>query len=255
MVLPREQEIYLIIIIGIIVVLVLVISLFMLYLFSNRYAMNQKIELQKEMIQAMVFAQDNERKRIASDLHDEIGSKLNIIFMYLQQLNKNENTNNETSNSIIEVTKIVNSAIENTRKLSHDLLPPIIEEFGIVEALNELCSSLNKLDSLEISFSSKSNQKFISDKKNHLNLFRIAQELIKNSITHGKASKINMHLYFLSPNLNFAYKDNGIGFKTNNISKGLGLKNIESRVQVMNGSWTFTSRPNKGFEAIIQIKQ
>lgn len=216
-----------------------------------------EIKYQKEMLNAAILTQEKERKRIARDLHDDISSKINIISLNSHFLNEKDLSEKEIKQITSNIIDVSAKVLESTRRISHDLLPPIFEEFGIHVAIEELCSNYSNANSLEMEYQNSHKQAIFDeiDKKNHLHLFRILQELINNSIKHGKATKIKIKLDKKEENRRVIYKDNGIGFDSTceTLKKGLGMKNIESRVEFLNGEFKIDSAVNQGVQVVLNF--
>ncbi|WP_452226117.1 sensor histidine kinase [Lacinutrix cladophorae] len=195
------------------------------------------------------MSQEEERKRISRDLHDDISSKLIAVSLNLHLL-KSEKTKESSKADIIENTSIINNkAIESSRKIAHHLYPPVLEKFGLVQALKELVLDFNKTKVVSIRFNSEI--KFENETSNfHLQIFRIIQELINNSIKHGQATIIEMKFRQHNSVNQFFYIDNGVGFDSSKIEKyrGLGFSNIENRIQNINGTYNMFSEVNEGFQ-------
>jgi signal transduction histidine kinase len=235
------------------VLLAIVVILFFYY---SRKKILQKIEEnrdldlqhQRNLVNAVLTTQEDERVRIAQDLHDDISSKLNIISLnshLLQNQNLSETEKIDISNTIIKYTQ---NAIESSRRIAHDLYPPVLQNFGLRAGIEELCAEVSATKAVKIVHNSEVNFESIPIDK-HLHLFRIIQELINNSIRHGKAKNITINCLFKNQKINFKYSDDGIGFDLLNLqlAKGLGLKNIESRVNYLQGNLRLKSQENKGF--------
>lgn len=208
---------------------------------------NLEIQHQKEMIEAMITTQENERERIARDLHDEISSKLNVVSLNSHLLK----TPNLSSNEIAEITEniadLTSKVLESSRRIAHDLFPPVFEKFGLEAGIEELIEE------------TKSTGKFVIDFKNtiefnqlsseiQLSIFRILQELLNNTLKYANASEVQISFHYLNGNRQFVYQDNGIGFDRSNHTKGMGLINIESRIGVMQGEFSMETNENQGFK-------
>jgi signal transduction histidine kinase len=211
-----------------------------------------EIKYQKRMLDATIIIQEEERKRIARDLHDDISSKLNIISLnshLLTAQNLSEEEINQITTNIIDVTGRV---LDSTRRIAHDLLPPILEEFGLHSAIEELCSAFTNGDQIAISYSNPEGQKTFNtvEVEKHLHIYRILQELINNSIKHGNATIIRINFESKPEHKLCTYTDNGKGFNSEDLNsrKGLGLKNIESRVAFLNGGFKMKSAIDKGVQ-------
>ena len=216
----------------------------------------KKAELshQKEITQSVIMTQEQERKRIARDLHDDISSKLNVINLNANILKDGDfslNENGNCNNAILDLTYI---AIESARKIAHNLLPPILEKFGLIAAIEELADDFNNSKLIQIDYNINAENKILKP-QNELHLFRIVQELINNSVSHGNASNCKLTISCEDSLLFMDYTDNGIGFDTNDLitKKGLGLKNIDSRVSLLNGNYKIKSNVGEGFNIAIEI--
>ena len=235
--------------------------LIVFFYFSRKKILQNELEkkdlelsYQKEILHAVIITQEAERGRIAQDLHDDISSNLNIISLNSHLLitkNLTESDLNEISKNIIHTTT---KAIENARRIAHDLLPTVLEKFGLESGVKELCYEINQSKQVTLILENKAD--FESIKKEYqLHIYRILQELIHNSIRHGKAKQISISFEGSSPSLICNYSDNGFGFdrlKTEN-KKGLGMKNIESRIGFINGTINYESAIAKGTTVIFKF--
>lgn len=212
---------------------------------------NKNLEIlhQKELIRSIIITQEVERKRIAQDLHDDISSKLNIVSLNTHLLKTPNLSDEELLNITNNITDLTKKALENSRRIAHDLLPPVLEKFGLHAGVEELVVEFNSSKAIKVNY--KNDLVFdIVDIDSHLHVFRILQELLNNSVRHGKASEASIH-FKLDKNINTCmYTDNGIGFDVNSkeSKKGLGLKNIESRINFLNGSFAINSSINNGIQ-------
>jgi len=197
---------------------------------------------------------NNERKRIAKELHDDISSKLNVIHLNSNLLLDGGLSVKEYSEVVKSNINITNRTLQSARKIAHDLLPPILDKFGLQSAIEELADDYNTSKKVVVSYQLKYQKDYLNKTK-ELHLFRILQELINNSIRHGKAKNINLVLETSNSKLYLNYSDDGVGFDTkkSQLKKGLGLKNIESRVELLNGILKISSENKSGATFIIHI--
>lgn len=206
---------------------------------------NMELEFQRQIHIKTLEVQENERKRIAQDLHDDISSKLIALSLNLHLLQSEKATDLEKKNSLNKIEAINSSTIESSRKIAHNLFPPILEKFGLNDAIEELVSDYNKSKQIEINYKYTVDLSNI-DKEKQLHIFRIIQELLNNSIKHGHASVVDVIFSTKNSTIHCEYSDNGVGlnpstFETN---KGLGFINIESRIKSINGNYFIDfSRP------------
>lgn len=199
---------------------------------------NQK---ELEVIQAMVDGEELERKRIARELHDGIGSKLSALKIILSRLETNDNRYAE---NLDHINKLLGSSIKELRQISYNLVPESLLKLGLEKALCDLCHLLHS-DSIKIEFQSFGIMPEIPI-ANQINIYRIVQELINNALKHAECDEI---LVSCSQNENTFYiavEDNGIGFDFEKIKtqSGLGLKNIKNRIEILNGIFNLESSPN-----------
>jgi signal transduction histidine kinase len=248
-------------IIGVLLLLLMSIAFLSFFFFSRKKIIQKElekksaeIEHQKNLIQATILTQENERKRIAQDLHDEISSKLNVIHLNANLLLDGELSSDEYTSVNKSILDITTRTLETSRKIAHDLLPPILEKFGLKSAIEELADDYNSSKKVSISYELNYPKNYLN-KTFELHVFRIIQELINNSIKHGNAKNINLVVTKNNTSLGLVYTDNGVGFDTDRaqFQKGLGMKNIESRIELLKGELTIKSKTNKGVTAKITI--
>ena len=208
---------------------------------------NLEINHQKELLRSVILTQEAERKRIAQDLHDDISSKLNVVSLNTHLLKTPNLSEEELSEITNNITDLTQKALENSRRIAHDLLPPVLEKFGLHAGIEELVVEFNSSKVVNVIY--KNDLTFdIADIDKHLHVFRILQELLNNSVRHGKATEISIAFKSIDNQNTCIYSDNGIGFdsKSDASQKGLGMKNIESRINFLNGTFSLNSSLNNG---------
>jgi len=208
---------------------------------------NLEISHQKELLRSVILTQEAERKRIAQDLHDDISSKLNVVSLNTHLLKTPNLSDDELLDITNNITDLTQKALENSRRIAHDLLPPVLEKFGLHAGIEELVVEFNSSKVVNVIY--KNDLKFdIADIDKHLHVFRILQELLNNSVRHGKATEISIAFKSIDNQNTCIYSDNGIGFnyKSEDSKKGLGMKNIESRINFLNGTFSIDSSVNNG---------
>lgn len=253
---PEKEIVAIILYISLFFIIVAVALIIFFYLSRKKIIQKEleKIDLmvkyQKEQLHAIIFTQEEERKRIAQDLHDDISSKLNIVSLnthLLSTSNLSEAEKNEITENIIALTA---KALENSRKIAHNLLPPVLEKFGLNAGIEELCAEFETSKSIKIHYNNAIDFD-VNDIDRQLHVFRILQELMNNSLRHGKATEIWISFEIENGISTCFYKDNGIGFDTQNFEnhKGLGMKNIDSRISFLNGTMQINSELGQGIVA------
>ena len=214
-----------------------------------------QIEYRENLLHTTILTQEEERKRIAKDLHDDLGSKLNVLRLNLNLLKKHSNQSELFLKEMNVVKSILDQTINTTRKISHELLPPTLQDFGLPTALEELCNAFHSSGVVGVELTTEELRERLPEINTELQVFRVVQELINNSLRHGGAQNIFVHLTQGEENLQLSYRDDGSGFDVSQLEekKGLGLKNIDSRLHMIGGQITYESSPGNGLRALIQL--
>jgi signal transduction histidine kinase len=217
-------------------------------------------DMQRNLLQNAIEVQENERRRLAKDLHDEVGAILSALKMANNQLFKLESTNSAIQNIATNNRELIDESITLVRNISKDLVPQTLENFGMVHAIEEFFHKLEKHTGIKFDFKYENfndDKRFLSSIE--LSLFRIIQELSNNAIKHSLATIIKLYVGLHDNKLYFSFTDNGIGFdleqKLNDKNNGLGLRNIESRLSVIDTEYKVTTETNKGTKFEIWINE
>lgn len=214
----------------------------------NRYRLRQKLKLsetlnqqQKQSIKAVIEAQEEERKRIGSELHDSVGQKLGALKLHLQG-----NTPPEALNELL------NNTISETRSISHRLMPVTLSNFGLNTALKELLQTTLPVAGVQYDYFNKDeNRRFTETVE--ISVYRVCQELISNLIKHSKAKLFHLQIYVQNNQLMIIAEDDGIGLK-NPKENGMGILNMQARIQQLNGIIRFEkAHEEKGLLTTIKI--
>jgi two-component system sensor histidine kinase UhpB len=212
---------------------------------------NQQIKQQKVITETIIRTQEKERNELGRELHDNINQILATVKMYLGMVKAKENISVDLVSQSYEY---VNEAMEEIRKLSHSLVTPSLGDFGLKEALEGLMENANLINDLHVQllFDEKYNEKGIDDNK-ELMIYRIVQEQMNNITKYAKANKAVITLKTDDENLVLSVEDDGVGFDVMQKSKGIGLKNISSRVEFYSGNMNVISSPGNGCKLEIII--
>lgn len=197
-------------------------------------------------IKAIIQGQDQERKRLASDLHDSLGQELGAIKFFIGSLSIMEKDSLEYSECIKEIDRMVNDTITSVREITFDLMPFVLENNTLDKAIEQLCKQTSSMQTLDVHFTSNHTNIVRNDKKEEAILYRIVQEFINNSIKHAKAKLIRIQLTHSTNSLEFQMEDNGIGFEINAVQKNNGLRNITQRLEVLEAEYEWKSKNNIG---------
>lgn len=247
--------------IGILIMIALALVVVVYAGYAQRRILSQRMAAQmtelrhqEALVQHNLITQEEERKRIASNLHDDIGSKLGVLHLTFHRLRRITAHDEQYAAMCAEMDGLIANTLDTARRISHELLPPTLEDFGLLEALEELCESIRKTGALEVQLEYNMERVQIGDATVELNLFRIVQELTSNTLKYAQASLIHIRLWQESGGRRLTYRDDGQGFDPATIkSKGLGMKNLESRAKIIGAIWRIQTAPGEGFEAYIDF--
>jgi len=189
---------------------------------------------QQRLIQAELLAIEKERARIAKDLHDTVGTDFTAIKMQVNQLLHKHNEPKAE-----ELEEQFKHTLQEIKNIIYGLTPPGLERYGLLAALSTYVEKMKGNMPVQIHMDTFGNE--IQDPELSITIFRIIQELISNTLKHAQATRIRIHINSFDDSLNIVYEDNGKGFTWEYIKRGLGLYNIESRVQLLRGTLKFES--------------
>ncbi|HYH56568.1 MAG TPA: sensor histidine kinase [Anseongella sp.] len=205
---------------------------------------------QQELLKSSIQAEEMERRRFSRDLHDEAGALLAGIKLKLNLLEKEPGNPERIKQLSLEAREMVDNTIRSVRHISHNLLPPSLETFGLFACLENFFRDLNS--DIEAAFSYEGGRARLPQ-DTEVAMYRIVSELCNNTIKHAQAGRIMLHIKVDAGLLEAVYRDNGRGFNEGQPRQGLGMKNIESRVSMLNGRLALSSGAGKGMQAEIQI--
>lgn len=244
-------------------IILLAIILFVTY--YQRKQIQQKIaiqelknEMQRQMLESALEVQEVERVRIAKDLHDEVGAMLSVTKMSFNQLLRKLDSAEDLAKMGKQTRELLEQSIGQVRRISKELVPSTLEEFGLILSIDEFIQKVHLASTTSFTFSHEGiaeKQRF--DKKIELTIYRLIQELVNNALKHAEAQEITLKLTIKDNKIVFIFTDNGKGFDftaiRNNPKSGLGLRNMESRLSVINGAINVQSSIGKGTTTTIEI--
>ncbi|MGB3183789.1 MAG: sensor histidine kinase [Cyclobacteriaceae bacterium] len=208
----------------------------------------------KEM-SAILRGQETERKRIAQDLHDRLGSMLAMIKIHFKTVEDNlESIKEENKQQYRKANTLLDEACEEVRKISHDMSSGVLQKFGLISALNNLKDSVNGTGQLKINLLAFGMEDERLDYRKEINIYRIIQELLSNTLKHAKAREMTIQLLRNEQNLNLLVEDDGIGFDPGRHDpEGMGLNNVSTRVKSLKGKMEIDSGKGSGTTVSIDI--
>ncbi|MEO1253866.1 MAG: sensor histidine kinase [Bacteroidota bacterium] len=238
------------------VVFVIVIGVLLLNQQFQKNLIRQKLEQeelqnkhQKELLESNIEVQEAERKRIAKDLHDQLGATLSIAKMHLSRLEQMYPSVDTKGISLSNVKEIIDSSITSVRQISHDLMPNQLETFGLIRALESMIDQINESDQLAIDFQVQHASTKLPWEK-ELALYRIFMELIQNTLKHSSGKKVEIKYKEKVGGINVSYQDDGEGLPEHT-NHGLGLKSMEARIKSVGGNIAFVK--GEGFRANLTL--
>ncbi len=220
---------------------------------SENVKLEKKLEEERtrkslEIAEAVITAQEKERQEIGLELHDNINQILAGSMMYLGLLKKELKTDSELFR---DIEKLITGAIQEVRKLSHNLIPPSLKDLELGEAIDHIITIAKKTGVFDIKKDFYDfNESSISDKLK-LTLYRIIQEQFNNIFKHARAKNIEIKLYQENDQLILRVKDDGVGFNPKTTKHGVGLINIKTRASLFNGVMEINASPGAGSEIIV----
>ena len=231
------------------------IGLWGLRRFNNlkQLTLNQEIKDTQQQgqlaaINAQLDGEEQERKRVASVLHDGISSHLTAASFHLQLLTQNEITNQQ---AVSKAADLIEEAAERSRELSHQLYPPVLIKHGLVAALEALSSSFTNA-SLTYKVVNILTIKSINTNLES-KLYYIISEVMQNVLKHSQATHCELHISNIEDMLKVNIKDNGIGIHKNTNSTGLGLSSIHARIQSLNGTVQISTNDGIGTTVVMEV--
>lgn len=232
----------------------LLLSIILAWLLYNRRKLKEKALLQEAVLQqqqlaaaAILQAEENERQRIAKDLHDGVGQMMSAAKMNLSAFeNGLQFRDDEQKNSFDRIISLVDESCKEVRTVSHQMMPNVLLKSGLGKAVTEF---LDKIDQkvLKINLYTEGLNENI-DENIEIVLYRVLQESVNNVIKHSGATELDISLVKETEGITATIEDNGKGFDIHHLSEkaGIGLKNMRARVEYLKGTIDFDSSPGKG---------
>ncbi|MCF6342608.1 MAG: sensor histidine kinase [Bacteroidales bacterium] len=196
--------------------------------------------------QSVIVGQENERKRIAQELHDGIGVLLSTASIHFSNIEESS-ADKKTAQMLKKANKLLKEAGGQVRKISHDIMPGVLSRFGLQEALEDIFENVEDIGSIEVECKIELDEGRLSE-NTEIVLYRIVQEMLNNTLKHAKAKKISFHLKIEADELHIIYNDDGQGFNQDDVQpeRGLGLSGIKSRIDLLKGKMQLSSEKGKG---------
>jgi two-component system NarL family sensor kinase len=213
----------------------------------HKQQVNKLINKQElRVINAMISGQEKERKRIAQDLHDGLGSLLSTINLHFSVVTEGVSKLNQSHKKSLETAQnLMDQAVDEVRRISHNMISGDFMEYGLLATTESLVKTINNTKSISIDLTTIGTPIRFSHNM-EIGIYRIIQEILSNALKHAKAKKIKLVIEFRKKEMKVFIEDDGVGFNPKQEAKGLGIKGIENRVSSMKGSVEFDSMAGKG---------
>lgn len=214
-------------------------------------------EMEMANLTAMLEGQETERRRLAKELHDGIGPLISTIKLNLDGVkNDLNNTIPKAVKKITSMEELVQTVSTDLRSISHALMPSALIDFGLATALQNLCMKANSSDKVNVDFYHSGIEGRLNQNI-ELGLFRVSQELLNNAFKYAKAKTISIQLIKHNKSIMLTVEDDGVGFAPEKlqtlIDKGIGLQNIQTRVETLGGFLNIETQLGQGVMTTIEI--
>lgn len=217
---------------------------------------SEKLKQQTARTAAIVVTQEEERRRIAKELHDGLGQMLVAAKFNLEILQERLNEP-ESVKRLNEVKDVLNNVMNETRRISYNLMPSVLEDFGLGPALNFLCEQVAQTNNIPINFHTHDTLGRLPVSM-EIGLYRIAQEALNNIVQHAQARQVNVQVFLKKKRIRMIIEDDGKGFtvKTSPMrmftQSGNGLFNMRERAESLGGTFFIHSQPGYGTEIVVE---
>ncbi|MGB0402808.1 MAG: tetratricopeptide repeat-containing sensor histidine kinase [Salibacteraceae bacterium] len=230
-----------------------ILSYFQLKNVQKRKLIQTRLDEQQKGLNAVILAEEEERKRIAKDLHDGIGQELSGIKLFISKINDGlKKENSSLAGEMEKLEDIIDNTCSEVRNISHKMMPRTLMEQGLVEAIADMLQKGLGHTDMKFHFE-HFNIKTRFEERVEIALYRISQELISNIIKHSRASEVSVQLYQNKKSLILIIEDNGVGMSKSAKKDGIGQLNMSSRINNLNGSFFYDSEITNGTLVTVKI--
>lgn len=220
---------------------------------AEKQKLASQIEAQKDAhLKQMIQTQERERKRIAGDLHDSVGALLSGIKLRFHGLKTLAAAQPQQEQLYQEVLAQLDEAVEEVRRIAHNMSPFSLRRFGLQKTLQALIDTVNASDQIKAELQLLGLKKRLSEQL-ELTVYRICQELVQNALKHANCSRLHLQIIQHADTLNLLVEDNGQGININQMKPGFGFAAIQTKIELLKGTFIIESQPGKGCTVIVDI--
>lgn len=244
-------------------VALLVIFLLAFYNFRHRHKLQQtkiyELETEKHLsaTEAVLKGEEQERTRLAKDLHDGLGGMLSGIKYSLSNMKENLIMTHDNAQAFERSIDMLDSSIKEMRRVAHNMMPEVLVKYGLNIALKEYCCEIENSGVINASYQFVGRENTDPEQTAAVAIYRIVQELVNNAIKHAAARNVlvQLHIFETEKQLTITVEDDGKGFDTLTLNNatGIGWRNIQNRVEFLKGKADISSAPGKGTSVLIEI--
>lgn len=243
-------------------VVLLIISLLTYRNYDQKKKLQQQrineLETEKKITatEAVLKGEEQERTRLAKDLHDGLGGMLSGIKYSFQTMKGNLIMTPDNAQAFERSMDMLDSSIKEMRRVAHNMMPEALVKFGLNTALKDFCNDINQSGALLVNYQSIGLENSVIEQTTAITIYRIVQELINNTIKHAAAKSAIVQLSKTDTGISITVEDDGRGFDPAILKsgRGIGWNNIQSRVEYLKGQLDVQSSPDKGTSILIEFK-
>jgi PAS domain S-box-containing protein len=217
---------------------------------------SERKEVEDRILTTIIQTEENERKRFAADLHDDLAPILSTVKLYADLLKKKNFKKIDEEEAVRNIEELVDMAITSTRTISRNIRPNILQDFGLAAAVNDFCNFIKKTESVNINV--VTHQYTVEERGiAETVLYQAVKELINNTIRHAEAKNIKIELKSFGDQVILYYRDDGKGFELKEAMKqntGLGLNNIVNKIKSVKGTVDINTKTGEGMFLIASLK-
>lgn len=216
-----------------------------------------ELETEKKLTatEAVLKGEEQERTRLAKDLHDGLGGMLSGIKYSLNMMKGNLIMTPDNAQAFERSMDMLDSSIKEMRRVAHNMMPEALVKFGLDTALRDFCNDINNSGALRVNYQSIGMTDVVIEQTRAITIYRIVQELINNAIKHAGAREAIVQVSKTNDNISITVEDDGKGFDTAILKggKGIGWHNIQNRVEFLKGRLDVNSQPGKGTSVLVEL--
>lgn len=217
----------------------------------------QELETEKQLMatEAVLKGEEQERSRLAKDLHDGLGGMLSGIKYSLNTMKGNQIMTPENQQAFERSMDMLDSSIKEMRRVAHNMMPEALLKFGLDTALRDFCNDINQSGALSVTYQSFGMEGVQWEQSTAITIYRIVQELLNNTMKHAAARTAIVQVGHTAEGTSITVEDDGKGFDPLILkgARGIGWTNIQSRISYLKGRWDVQSEPGKGTSIHIEI--